>query len=156
LQPTFPDPEDVGGDYERFNFRRTTADGRFYGSIPTSAPGVEDKWLVVFIARDQDGSYRPEYAYDSSMPLSKYGKFTYQLSTDKAYVISPALRNHFFVPAVANETIRTATYVFAREQLPRDNEPWRQELARFAERSHLVRFRSNREQCRLRSALSVP
>jgi len=58
LVPRFPDPEDVGRDYERFNFRRATADGRFYGSIPKSAPMVTDKWLVVFIARDQDGSYR--------------------------------------------------------------------------------------------------
>jgi hypothetical protein len=151
LRSTFPDPEDVGGDFERFNFRRTTADGRFYGSIPRNAPIITDKWLVVFIARDQASVYRPvgwyedatfesaprerpEYAYDSSMPLSVYGKFTYQLSTESAYVISPALRNHFVVPTVANEKIMSATYVFAREQPPRDNQSWRQELAQFAER----------------------
>jgi hypothetical protein len=151
LQPTFPDLQGVGEDYERFNFRRT-ADGRFYGSIPRKVPKVNDKWRVVFVSRDQDGSYRPigwyedatfepqgrerpEYAYDSSMPSSpKYGKFTYDVSTDKAYVISPALRNHFVVPAVANEKIQSATYVFARGQSPRNDEPWRQELARFAER----------------------
>jgi len=151
LLPSFPDLEDVGGDFERFNFRRTTADGRFYGSIPREAPTRSGKWLVVFIARDEGGLLRPvgwyegatfepqsrerpEYAYDSSMPLSKYGRFTYRLSAEKAYVISPALRNHFMVPAVANEKIKTATYVFAREQSSRDSEPWRQELAQFAER----------------------
>lgn len=152
LEQRFPNLNGVGQDYERFNFRRT-ADGRFYGSIPKFAPTREGNWLVVFISRDHPhGSYRPigwyedatfepqglerpEYAYDSTMPLSKkYGRFTYQLSTDNAHVIPPALRNHFDVPAVANEKIRMAMFVYAREQSPRDNDPWRQELAGFAER----------------------
>lgn len=159
LQPTFPDPEDVGGDLERFNFRRTTADGRFYWSIPKEAPTRAGKWLVVFIARDEGGLLRPvgwyedatfeqqsrerpEYVYDAAMPLLRYGRFTYQLSTEKAYAIPPALRNHFIAPAVANEKIRMATYVFAREQSPRDSEPWRQELAQFAERVALGQLSS--------------
>lgn len=147
----FDDPNDVGGAYERFNFRRTTADGRFYGNIPREAPTREGNWLVVFISRDPGGSLRPvgwyedasfereprerpEYAYDSEMPLSRYGKFTYRVSTDKAYVIPPALRTHFEVPLVANEKIQMATFVYARDQTERDAESWRQELARFAER----------------------
>jgi hypothetical protein len=150
LEARFRDPHDVGDDYERFNFRRTTADGRFYGCIPRQAPTDEGEWLVVFISRDKEGTYRPvgwyvgakfepqarerpEYAYDSSMPSSEYGRFKYRFSTDEAYVIPPALRSHIVVPAVANEKMRNATYVFAREQPARDHEPWREELARFAE-----------------------
>jgi len=157
LEQRFPDPEYVGEDYERFNFRRTTADGRFYGSIPKKAPTDDGEWLVVFIAHDQSGCYRPvgwyvdavfepegrdrpEYAYDSSMPSSKYGRFRYRLSADKAYVIPPALRNHFVVPAVANEKMKNATYVFARK--PSLNEPWREELARFAEQVASGQFSS--------------
>jgi hypothetical protein len=151
LEQRFPDPQGVGEDYERFNFRRTpaTSDGRFYGSIPRNAPMEDGEWLVVFIAHDQDGRYlpvgwyvdatfepedreRPEYVYDRPMPR-KDETFKYRLSADSAYVIPPALRQHFVVPAVVNEKMKHATYVFARKPSLKDDEPWREELARFAE-----------------------
>src|SRR5258705_10390733 len=65
LAPMYADPDYVGDDFERFKFRRT-ADGRFYGSIPRRTPTVSGKWLVVFIARQEDGLYRPVGWYEDA------------------------------------------------------------------------------------------
>jgi hypothetical protein len=140
----------AGGDYfERFNFRRAR-NGRFYGAVPSKAPKpkVPDGWLVLFIAREngtgpwcavgwyENATFEAGDQPGISQKSKKYGKpFRYSVHTDakNAYLICSKLRALFPAPTSVHFGDANAKFVYARNPEKPRNEPWRIELAEFAE-----------------------
>jgi len=134
-------------DYERFNFK-TAPDGRCYGWIagwPPAQP-IPRPWLVVFIARKN--STGPSYAigyYENALLETGYRPSTtgdpvpYSVHTDarNAHII-PSKNRHLFPVPDAGPEQQHRPYIYARDVdepafSESWHEPWRINLARFAE-----------------------
>jgi len=140
-----------GEDYECFNFR-TAPDGRCYGWIPGWPPAlpVPRTWLVVFIA--QQTASGPWYAvgwYENAIletgnqpgiTETSTGKpIPYSVHTEakNAHLI-PSGRRHLFPIPDVGLGLQRRPYFFARDtDEPAFSEswyePWRMDLAHFAE-----------------------
>jgi hypothetical protein len=146
LESTFSD----GDQYERYNFRRA-ANGSFYGVIPGRTPTDRTPgWTLFFVARHPtervlavvgwyedaqfvDKQVRPEYSYDSSVPMSARSgtQLKYTVVAPRAVYIPSGQRLKFRLPAIGNHFGRT-TFIYVRApKLP--VEPWRTTLAAFVD-----------------------
>ncbi len=138
--------------HERFNFLEHS-DGLFYGYLPPIGPmerppqpKVKDGWLMIFVsARNGNGpltvvgwydnatfheeyAERPEYTTSGDFETDVHGeKYSYCISADTGHLISATSRIH----TVSGAHLKRSPVLYVRGN--GKDEPWRRELASFAE-----------------------
>lgn len=141
-----------GLGHECFNFLRGPS-GHWYGYIPpigeneaAPKPSELSDWLIIFVSAYQGkgrltvvgwyegatfaGRYvsRPEYESGAFETDSNGDKFFYCMSAPRAFLIAPEMRTQ----TIHGDHFRRSPILYVRGR-SKDNDPWRQELAQFAE-----------------------